>query len=228
MVKEISFYDLVKLGFGEVADRARALNKAIAKGQEQTETRDGVIQTINEMCDALQKATDAIASELSGSIVDFNSLGRMDDEAIIRGFFDRTAEKLSDKAIRKLLREGLVCGELHKIGDRYTQPLSHDTMGGVSFWENVKTFFIRTNRMSDALDALATGERDYIKNTSEFLNEVRDKVEDVTTIPRGGGIEILLDKARELVRLMREKRNKLESQMRELRMQAETTRKTLH
>lgn len=228
MVKGNGFIDLLKLGFKEIADRARALNKAIAKGKEQAETRDGVIQTINEMCDALQKATDAIASELSGSIVDFNRLGRVDDEAIIRGFFDRTAAKLSDKAIRDLLHEGLVCGELHKIGDRFSQPLSQNTMSGVSFWQNVKMFFTRTCFMSEALNSLATGERDYISNMSNFLNEVRDKAEDIVTIPRGGDIEILMGKARELVQLMREKRNELENQMRELRMEAETTRKTLH
>jgi hypothetical protein len=228
MANEVTYLDLVKEGLKEVADLVPALDDAIKKGEAQAKTRDGVIQTINEMCDALQKASDEITSELSGSIMEFNSLGNAREEAVIRGFFDRTAEKCSRRALRNLLHEGRVCGELHKVGDRFGQPFTYDTASGVSFWQNVTTFFTRTNSMHQALDGLVEGEQNYISDMADFLNEVRSRTEEVAEIPWGGDIQALLGKARELVQLMREKRNKLEKQMVELRVQADATRQTLH
>src|SRR5215831_3870545 len=138
MGNDLQYLDSTQLAFKEVGNLGSELTKALEKGEEQAATRDGAIQTINEMCDALQLASDLIAKELSASITEFNRI-REDKEDVLRAYFERMAIKFSESSMRLMLHEGKVCGELHKLGDRFEQPFSKQTMGGVSFWENIKT-----------------------------------------------------------------------------------------
>src|SRR5205823_3421086 len=127
MPETIRYLDQARDGFEEIAGLGSELSRAIELGEQQATTRDGAIQTINEMCDALQLAADLISKELSACITEFNRL-RADDEQVLRGYFERTAVRLSEPSLRLLLHEGTVCGELHKLGDRFRQPFSKQTI----------------------------------------------------------------------------------------------------
>ena len=137
----VDYLEIAKEGLDQISGHLSDLDEAIKKGEQQAQTRDGVIQTINEMSDALQKASDEINSRLSGSVLEFNCLRDVQDESSLRGYFERTATTYSDPSLRLLLHEGGVCGQLHKVGDRFSQPFSPATASGVSFWEAVKIFF---------------------------------------------------------------------------------------
>jgi hypothetical protein len=226
MSVDLQYLDSAKDAIKEVKGFASDLSTAIAKGEEQATTRDGAIQTINEMCDALQLASDLIAKELSASITEFNRI-RVQTEDVLRAYFERVAIKFSESSLRLLLHEGTVCGELHKLGDRFEQPFSKQTISGVSFWENVRTFFFRSNRMSNVLHGLIEGEREYLRDFSAFLNEVRDSAETSTQVAWGNE-EILRGKGEGLVQLMRGKRSGLQKKLSEIREEADTAIAALH
>src|SRR5689334_692051 len=112
MSDKIDYMDFAEDGLKEVSHHAPDLLKAFEKGEKQAKTRDGVIQTIDEMCDALQAATDLIAAEISKSIIEFNSFRPNPQAAVLRSYFGRVAAKFSRPALGNLLHEGRVCGEL--------------------------------------------------------------------------------------------------------------------
>ncbi|KKO19760.1 MAG: hypothetical protein L3J18_07295 [Candidatus Brocadia sp.] len=223
---DMQYLNLAKDAIREVVNLAPDLNKAIAKGEEQATTRDGVIQTINEMCDALQLASDLISKELSTSITEFNRI-RPEKEEVLQAYFERVATKFSEPSLRLLLHEGTVCGELHKLGDRFEQPFSKETTSGVSWWENVRTFFSRSNSMANVLHGLIEGERNYLRSFSEFLDDVRDSAETATQVPWENNAT-LRTKGEELVKLMRQKRSGLQSKLSEIRVAADAALGALH
>jgi hypothetical protein len=220
------YLDAIRDAVEDVANLAPDLKDAIAQGKEQAETRDGVIQTINEMCDALVLASDLIASQLSASIVEFGRI-RMEKESTIRGYFGRCATKFSEPSLRLLLHEGKVCGELHKLGDRFETPFSPESISGLSFWDNVKTFFSRSNRMTSALHDLIDGEQDYLRDIGTLLNEVRDAAEATNQLPWGSE-DAVRNKGDELLTLMRERRQDLEAKLRQIREAGDAAIQALH
>jgi hypothetical protein len=226
MATNTPYLDVIRDAVNDVTNLAPDLKDAIELGNEQAEIRDGVIQTINEMCDALLLASDLISSELSASIVEFAQL-RMDKENIIRGFFERCSAKFSEPSLRLILHEGKVCGELHKLGDRFETPLSPQSTSGLSLWENVKTFFSRSNQMGVALHGLIEGEQDYLRDVAGLMNEIRDAAEATIQLPLGSE-DALRQKGEELVKLMREKRAVLETKLREIREAGDAAIQALH
>src|SRR5262245_9744987 len=118
MSNDTPHLDNASEGLDELSGIASQLKEAIALGKEQASTRDRVIQTVNEMCDALQLACDLICAKLSSAITEFNRV-RWENEEALRDHFERLAQLVSAPSLRDLLREGQVCGELHKVGDRF-------------------------------------------------------------------------------------------------------------
>lgn len=226
MPDHVDYLDRAKDALSEVGDIADRIDKVLEKGEKQADARKGAIRTINEMVDALQLAVDLISKELSSATIEFNSLKWQKEEAL-RGWFDRVASRFSDKPLRLLLHEGKVCGELHALGDRFGQPFSAVSTGGLSFWDNVRTFFSRSNAMSDALSSLAEGENHFLEEASGFLNAIVLKAEAATGLP-WGSIDLLIHHGEELVTLMREKRQVLQDQVKALQDAASTCRGKLH
>jgi hypothetical protein len=226
MPDNVQYLELAKDAFSELGSKVGEIGEIIKKGVEQADTRKSAILTIHQMCDALQLACDLVSKELSASIIDFNTLRSAKEEAL-RGFFKRTAFKFSDGSLRTLLHEGKVCGELHALGDRFTQPFSDVTPGGVSVWENVMTFFRRSNSMSDAMHGLYEGEMDYLRAISDYLNSVRDAAENATAID-WGNIDELRTAGDTLAELMRKKRQILQDQIRRVKDAADDCIKKLH
>jgi hypothetical protein len=218
------YLDLTKSAISDIGNIAPDIAEIIKRGDEQADTRKGAIQTINEMCDALQLACDLISKELSASITEFNRI-RNDKPEILIGYFQRTSLKFSEPSLRLLLHEGRVCGELHALGDRFTQPFSDVTTGAVSIWENVKTFFTRSNSMVEALGGLLEGEMNYLHDFGGFLNDVRNGAENATGIYSE---EQLRQAGDTLVELMRQKRQTLQNQVREIRIAADACIGNLH
>ena len=225
MPETIGILENAKDGFNELSGTVDEIGKIIKKGDEQADTRKHAIYTIKRMCDALQLASDLVATELSSCIVEFGEI-RAGDRHKLDGYFRRVATKFSDNNLRLLLHEGKVCGELHALGDRFAQPFSDVTTGGVNLWQNVKTLFTRSNKMSNAVFSLYEGEYDFIEDFIIFLNEVRDRAENLASsyddpdIMREGG-DMLLD-------LMRDKRESFEYQLREIRRAAKECVDKLH
>jgi hypothetical protein len=226
MANGLHYLDQAQDAIKDIAGLGSNLSKAIAKGEEQATTRDGVIQTINEMCDALQLAADLISKELSAGITEFNRLWQ-EKEGVLRGYFERLAVRLSEPSLRLLLHEGTVCAELHKLGDRFEQPFSKETISGVSFWQNVRTFFSRSNHMSNVLHGLIEGERDYLRGFSSFLDDARGLAEAATQIPWGDD-HALRNQGQNLVQLMRDKRAILQRKLVDIRSAADGAIAALH
>jgi hypothetical protein len=220
------YLDQTKSALDDVGTLGSSLKQAIALGKEQASTRDGVIQTINEMCDALQLASDLVAKEISSSILEFNRI-KTDKEEMIRGFFERLAVRLSESRLRLLLHEGQVCGELHKLGDRFETPASPESIAALDFWEAVRTFFTRSSVMSIALHGLIEGERDYLRDFAAFLDEVRDRAEKATLLA-WGQIDSLRHEGELLADVMRQKRNVLQQKVMSIRRAADGAIATLH
>lgn len=225
MPDRVEYLDITKAALSEISDEVSEIGKIIKEGNEQANVRKGSIQTIHEMCDALQLACDLISKELSSSIIEFNSL-RKENEEVLRGYFERTAFKFCHESLRLLLHEGKVCGELHALGDRFKQPFTDVTTGGVSFWENVKAFFMRSNSMSIALGGLYEGEMNYLYNMSHYLYEIRDRAEIATSLT--DDVEALRDAGEELIALMRDKRQVLQDQIRDIKLSADACVEKLH
>jgi len=226
MCGRVEYLDLAKDALIEVGGKVGEIGEVIKKGDEQADARKGAILAIHEMCDALQLACDLISKELSTTIIEFNNV-RAEKEEAIRGFFQRTAFKYSNDSLRQLLHEGKVCGELHALGDRFSQPFSDVTTGGVSLWETVKTFFRRSNRMSMALDGLYEGEMNYLNDLTNFLNDVRDEAENATAID-WGKVETLKEAGDALTEHMRNKRQTLQDQIHVLKSAADDCINKLH
>jgi hypothetical protein len=178
------------------------------------------------MCDALQLAADLISKELSAGVTEFNRLWP-EKEGVLRGYFERIAVRLSEPSLRLLLHEGTVCGELHKLGDRFEQPFSKEAVSGISFWQNVKTFFSRSNHMSSVLHGLIEGERDYLRGFSSFLDDARSLAETATQIPWGDD-QALRNQGQNLVQLMRDKRAILQRKLVDIRAAADGAIAALH
>lgn len=226
MQENIKYLEQTSDAFMDIANKVSDISEIIEKGDEQADVRKGAIQTINEMCDSLRLACDLISRELSSSVVEFHQV-RTKNEPALRGYFERVAIKLTEPSIRILLHEGKVCGELHALYDRFSQPFSNATTGGVSFWENVKTFFTRSNSMSVALNGLREGEAEYLRNFSSFLDEIRNKAESALSRP-WGDLESLRQDGEEIASLMRQKRETLQNQLITVRDAADTCIGKLH
>lgn len=227
MSNGFQYLDSLKDAIKELGKFTPDLNEAIEKGEKQAETRDKVIETINEMCDALQLASDLVSKELSTSIIEFSQV-KQGQENLLRGYFERVAIRFSESSLWLLLHEGKVCGELHKVGDRFEQPFSMVAMSSLSLWENVRTFFCRSNNMSNLLHGLIEGEREYLRNLSAFLNEVRNCVEDAIQRIPWGNDQALKMKGEELIQLMRERRSSLQTKLSEIRVVADAVIAELH
>ena len=218
MPERVGYLDIAKEGLSEI-------DEIIKKGNEQADTRKAAIQTIHEMCDTLQLSADIVSRELSASIIEFNRL-RNQPEAL-HGYFERTAFKFSNPSLRQMLHEGSVCGELHALGDRFRQPFSDVATGSLSVWDNVKTLFTRSNRMSMAVEGLYQGEIDYLGELVDFLNEIRDCAEYGTSIDEGEREE-QVKLGDDLTVLMRNKRQVLQDQIRDLKHGADVCVEDLH
>lgn len=218
--------DNASKGFDELSNTAPQLKKAIDIGKEQASTRDRVIQTVNEMCDALQMASDLTSTQLSSAITEFNRV-RWENEKLLRGYFERLAKSVSKPALRKLLSEGHVCGDLHKVGDRFRTPFAPESISGLGTWEAVNTFFTRSSNMSRAVDGLVEGERSFINDYYDLLNDVRTLAESATAVPLGNKPK-LETAGEEIIKLIREKRNLLQQKIRVLRENGNKVIQALH
>ena len=221
-----SVLDSTKNALKDVASLGSDLKKAIDLGKEQATTREGVIQTINEMSDALQVASDLIAKELSSSITEFHAQPG-GGEAQLRGCFERLALRVSEPSLRLLLHEGRVCGALHKIGDRFETPFSPESVAALSFWQSIRTFFTRSSMMSQVLHGLIEGERDYLRDFSSFLEEIRIGSEEALAVQWGNEVE-LKKKTASMISLIREKRKSLLNKALEVRDAADAVIDELH
>jgi hypothetical protein len=216
---------MVLQAFSDVHDYGSELKEASKLGEQQATVRDGVIQTINELADSLVLATDLIAKELSATIMEFQA--NMMDVGQLRGCCERLAARVSEPQLRLLLHEGKVCGNLHKLGDRFEQPFSYEAMAGMNIWENVTTFFRRSSSMSMALHGLIEGERDYLRAFADFLDEVRTEAEQAAAL--GWGQELMFkEQVADLIKLIQEKRQVLQDEARQVRKMADTAINTLH
>ncbi len=227
MPQDIDYLQQASEGLGELRGFAGELAKAIDQGgKKQAQIRDGVIQTINEMADALQLACDLVAKEISASLAEFNRI-QQSDEPVLRSYFERLALRCSEPALRLLLHEGQVCGELHKLADRFKTPFSSQATAGESLWEAVKSFLTRSSRMSSAFSGLDQGERTYLRDIARFLDEIRDGAEGASALDRGSP-EVLRGYGRGLAKLLREKRQLLQARVMEVRTQADAVIAALH
>jgi hypothetical protein len=184
--------------------------KAVAAlGRVQTEARAGVLDTINELCDALQLASDLISKEISTTIVEFYEIRGGSDERRDE-FLAATVARFADGALATLLHEGKVCGRLHVLGDRFSNPLSNEAWSGIPFWEAIGSFFTRSSSMSKVLDGLLDGEKHYLSDMRVFLQEVQQTAEGALASPSSDACENLMT-------LLRKKRRMIQSQARDLR-----------
>jgi hypothetical protein len=226
MPEQMRTLDEAKEGLGELGGVASELKKAIDLGKEQATTRDGVVQTVNDMCDALQLAADLIAAELSSQITEFNR-ARGQGEDVLRGYFERLSYRVSAPTLRELLHDGRVCGDLHKVGDRFRTPFSPQSVAGLGVLDTVRAFFTRSSRMSDVIHGLLEGERDYLRDFSGLLDEIRIRAEAAAMIPWGDTNQ--LEKAgTEIVELIRRKRHILLGKVSQVRESADGVIQALH
>lgn len=174
--------DFTNQGLGELLNFVPDVMKVIKMGGEQAKTRDRIIDCINGMCDALKLAADLLSADISARISEFNRV-RHDKEQVLRAYFERVGASFSEPALRSRLHEGQVCGELHKIGDRFTQPFSDETLSASSAWQAVLTFFKRSSAMSIAVQGLVYGEQNYIRDYVCILDDVCKATEAATAIP---------------------------------------------
>ncbi len=209
MSEAVNYLGLATDAFSELSDFVKDVDDVVQKGEEQANTRRDIILIIHQMSDALQLAVDLISAKLSKSIIEYNGL-KIDDELELRGFLERTSFNFSAPALRKLLHDGKVCGELHALSDKFKQPFSRATMSSLGLTEYVKTFFLRSNRMRDAVEGLYQGEIDFIRDIITFMEDLITRVEISSTSFDG----------EELADLMRNKRLVIQQQMNELKVQA--------
>lgn len=207
-----------------IRDVMSLVKQALAVGEAQATTRDGAIQTIDEMVDSLEHASDLIMERMSASITEFYRI-RGENERVIRAYFERRATAFSEPSLRALLHQAGVYSDLHKLGDRFETPISPESLGGLSVWQNLRTLFTRSNTMSGYLHGLLEGELDYLRDFSTFLDDVRDRAEAATQLyveqdMRQGG--------EELIDLMRRKRRALSAKMTEVREAADRAIEALH
>ena len=74
MPDRVQYLDLTKEALSELGGKVSEIGEIIKNGDEQADARKGAIQTIHEMCDALQLACDLISKEISKNIIVFNNL----------------------------------------------------------------------------------------------------------------------------------------------------------
>lgn len=220
MTTDIPSLTVMKDALSQVASKTDELAKLQLNAREMT------IQTIHDMCDTLQLASDVLSREISSSIVEFNSLRDNPNGEALIGFFERMALKFSEGNLRLILHEGKICGKLHKLSDRFRQPISDQSRGGLSIWDEVRTFFFRSNCMFTAVDALRGGEIEYVRDFGRFLDEVRNQAEAATGI-RSDVVQ-LGQAGEQLIILMRDKRQVLQQMLLEIKKEADACIGKLH
>jgi hypothetical protein len=213
-------------GIAEIGDLASKIPEIVKQADAQADVRKEAIRTVDQMADALQLACDLVSKELSASITEFHRL-RSEDDGILRGFFERLVLRFSDGNLRLLLHEGKVCGELHALGDRFSQPLSDVSRSALPWWESLRALFTRSTSMSMVVHGLLEGERDYLRDLSAFLDEVREKAEAATARP-WGDLDGLRAAGDALAALMRERRRRLGEKVLAIRRAADAAIAKLH
>lgn len=213
MPEEVRFLDVTRTAVDEVF-------KILERGNEQADVRDKAIETLNNMCDALQAGADFISKELSSIILEFHQVPPGDPGAL-QAFFERTVARLGEPHLRLLLHEGKVCGQLHSLGDRFAQPFSPQTRAGAGILDLVNALFRRSSSMSEAIDGLVEGERNYLRDFSAFLNDVVDLAEQSAGAVWGDPVAAHRH-AEQLVTRVRQKRAALQRQILGIREIADT------
>jgi len=137
----------------------------------QTHAQDEVVSIINDMCDSLESATDHIVKEISRAVTDINRI-RGEKVDTIQRCIGKQAERFSNEKLYKTLKTGKVCGDLRKLGKRFGNPLSSQSMGAQSLIDWLRTLFKRSSRMQELLDRLYWDERDYIGHFSTKLDKI--------------------------------------------------------
>lgn len=212
-------------GVAELPSIVTQVEAVLAKGERQSEIRDGVVGCVNSLCDALQLASDIVSTEISETIRQLNAS---------RGSAEKTLEALtgipkrfSHEEIGRRLKQGHVCAELHKLHDRFSTPLSKESLAGLSAWDTVRTFFGRSNRMSAVLQGLHEGEASYLHDTTGMIQQVIDDADALATrLSRSGEIpQPDLDK---LVDALRQRRQLMQGRAAALRREGDRVVATLH
>lgn len=232
MSTETRYLDATKNGIGDIAKMAPDLKKAIELGKEQAKTRDEIIDIINHLCDTLQHGGDEVIARLSACVVEYYKArdGAVED---LYAYFERLAHKFSEPSLRDLLHEGKVCGELHKLGDRFKQPFSEESPAALSFSQNVRTFFSRSSNMKEAIDGLVEGERHYLRDIAAVLRKVVTEAEDAraepfNTLDRVATSGRLRVKGDIIVTLLKTKRKLLDKKFSSIRQAGDVAVETLH
>lgn len=223
MPNKLDYLSEVKEGLNDLTSLTSQIEKALERAEKQGHVRADAIRIINAMCDALQLACDLVSSELTAKVVEFNGIVHSQDKAKFTSFFGDTARRFGDVSVGQLLHEGKVCGELHALGDGFAQPFSQQTQSGVSFTQALVTLFRRSNPMSQALEKLHGGEREYLRSVETFLFDI---VTDAMSA--SGDLEALRESGQKLVGKMRDKHRTIHEQMWSLRDSADACVKTLH
>src|SRR5438067_4863043 len=89
----------------KVKDGMEELEKAFTPADKQSDAREGAIDTINKMCDALQLACDKISEQISGTLLEFDELLTEKDAGELQTFFRRTARRFSHESLSLLLHD---------------------------------------------------------------------------------------------------------------------------
>ena len=223
MPDRVNYLDLTKSALTDIGNIGTEIDQIVQRGERQADTRAEAIKTIEDMCEALQLACDTINKEITMAIIEFNRLKNEAADALY-GYFQRMAFKFSEPSLRLLLHENKVCGELHILGDKFRQPFSSETTGSTSIWDNVRAFFNRSTNMSYAIEGLYEGEISYLRDITDFLSEVRDKATEAT----GKFGDELISAGESLIAQMKDKRNVLQQQAREIQDAAYESIAKLH
>ena len=191
-------------------------------GDKQSKERNQVIDVIDRLTNALQTACDLVSSQLGKAIIDYNKLFKSKAKKHYEDYLTSVSIRCDEAALGKLLREGEVCGELHKLGDAFKVSTSRQAMAGLSLFDLVKTFFCRTNKMHYQLVCLEGGEQVYLQRISGSLLSIRQKADDQT-----GSLADLRARAAEVRKMMDDKRSELRREMGPLLAAADKCRKAL-
>ena len=223
MPDRVNYLDLTRSAVADIGNIGTEIDQIVQRGERQADTRAEAIKTIEDMCEALQLACDTINKEITMAIIEFNHLKNEPSDALY-GYFQRMAFKFSEPSLRLLLHENKVCGELHILGDKFKQPFSPETTGGTSIWDNVRAFFNRSTNMHYAIEGLYEGEISYLRDISDFLSDVRDQATEATGLTD----DKLISAGESLIAQMKDKRNALQQQAREVQDAAYASIAKLH
>lgn len=153
------------------------LFEGLAKlAKTQTHAQDEVISIINDMCDSLESATDLIVKDISKGITDINRIRGQRADAIQKCLRTQV-ERFSDESLYKTLKTGKVCGDLRRLGKRFGNPLSSQSIGAQSVLDWLKSIFKRSTKMQQLMDRLYWDERDYLNHFSTKLHKIIEMCE---------------------------------------------------